>query len=81
MVPDICISPVHIKQLLDFRNNRLTDKAPLGIDMSEEGRKALTQLHTLVLELIEEASRAKHRGNKDAQEARHEGKNMLHFSL
>ena len=81
MVPDICISPVHIKQLLNFRNNKTTEKAHPVIGMAEEGRKALTQLHTVVLELIEEASRAKHRGNKDAQEARHEGKSKQHYSL
>ena len=54
------------------------DSETLVRRMAEEGREVLTQLHTVVLELIEEASRAKHRGNKDAQEARHEGKSKQH---
>ena len=39
----------------------------------EEGRKALNELHTLVIELVEEASKARHREVESAQMARCQG--------
>ena len=41
--------------------------------MEEEGRATLNELHAAVLELVEEASKARHREVDAAQEARSQG--------